>query len=117
METWMPIKGYEKKYEVSNCGRIRITGTPVIRANAITEYGYVAFTLCYKGTVKRRPVHRIVAETFIPNPDNKPEVNHKDGNKQNNNVENLEWCTHLENIRHSIEMGTFKKSKRKPQIT
>ena len=58
-----------------------------------------------KGKTKLFRVHRLVAETFIPNPNNLPEVNHKDGDKLNNNVKNLEWCTNLENMRHSVETG------------
>ena len=65
----------------------------------------------YRHTIlngKNRNIHRVIAETFIPNPNNLPCVNHKDGNKQNNRVDNLEWCTHSENTLHSFRTGLQK---------
>ena len=71
-----------------------------------TGYGtvvYLSVYLCHNGKIDRVGVHRLVAQAFIPNPDNKPEVNHIDGNPSNNRVDNLEWCSHRDNILHSIK--------------
>ena len=67
--------------------------------------GYPQITVGKTGNRRTYAVHRMVAEAFIPNPDNLPEVNHIDCNRANNNVENLEWCTHLDNVRYAIKMG------------
>lgn len=73
----------------------------------VNNRGYLMVNLYNdNGPCPHKLIHRLVAEAFIPNPKNKPEVNHKDGNKTNNRVENLEWVTHLENIQHSIKLGT-----------
>ncbi len=66
---------------------------------------YNLIDLCKDGKIKKYLIHRLIAETFIPNPDNKPQVNHIDGNKRNNRVDNLEWCTASENQKHSISIG------------
>lgn len=74
--------------------------------------GYYRVTITFKNHKQKVfPVHRLIAQTFIPNPENKPQVNHKDGNKTNNNVENLEWVTIQENIAHAFENGLNKGSK------
>ena len=67
--------------------------------------GYKDVLLCGRGKPKRFKVHRLVAAAFIPNPMNKPQVNHLDGDKANNNVSNLEWATHEENMAHAVAMG------------
>lgn len=72
--------------------------------------GYEQVHLCRDGKGYVRKIHRLVAEAFIPNPDNLPQVNHKDGNKLNNNVSNLEWCTQSHNIKHSIATGLLDNS-------
>ena len=92
-EIWKPVVGYEGLYEVSNFGRVRS-----LRRNKILKLknevdGYIRVTLCNGGTEKLYQVHRLVAQAFIPNPDNLPQINHKDEVKSNNIVTNLEWCT------------------------
>lgn len=73
-----------------------------------TQVGYMDYLLTHNGTRVHRYAHRLVAETYLPNPHNLPEVNHKDKNKLNNHVSNLEWCTHRENIRHASKGGAWK---------
>lgn len=117
-EIWKDIPGYEGYYQASTFGRIRsldrdrvdtlgrkfrVKGT--IRKPATSKDGYLELDLNCDGHVKYFRVRRLVAITFIPNPENKPEVNHKDGNKKNNSALNLEWVTSLENIHHAIETG------------
>lgn len=117
-EVWKDINGYEGCYQVSNLGRIksldRMTNNQygeyfmkgrILKNSIIKDKGYCRVSLNNgNGKISKR-VHRLVAEAFIPNPENKPEVNHKDGNKLNNCVSNLEWCTNKENIEHSIRTG------------
>ena len=93
-EIWCPIKGYENIYEVSDKGRVKSLkfGKERILKLGITTDGYLMVKLLKNGEKKNLLVHRLVAQTFIPNPDNLPEVNHKDENKENNSVQNLEWC-------------------------
>ena len=94
-EIWCPIKGYEGLYEVSDQGRVKSLkfGKGKILKPFRNKGGYLRVGLCKNGEMKQCFVHRLVAKTFIPNPDNLPEVNHKDEDKENNSVQNLEWCT------------------------
>ena len=117
MLMWLPIKGYEGIYEVSNDGQVKsleretwygygyMTHKERILKATPGKSGYVILTLSYNGARKKQLLHRILAETFIPNPKGLPHVNHIDGNKSNNSLDNLEWCTHSENIQHSFDTG------------
>lgn len=84
-------------YEVSENGQIKNRTTGHIKAQRIKNNGYVITDLSRNGEVKTVHIHRLVAEAFIPNPYNLPEINHKDQDKTNNNVENLEWCDRIYN--------------------
>lgn len=113
-ETWKPVVGYEKYYEISSTGRlmrlpieakgrsgcIRITSSKILkRVTGRTEY--LTYQISKFGKRKNLKAHRLVAAAFIPNPEKKPYVNHKDGNKLNNSILNLEWVTAKENVRHA----------------
>lgn len=119
MEFWKDIEGYEGLYQVSNLGRVRSLDrvvyqiqkggklTPMMYKGQILKMihkptGYVFCSLSKDNIQETKLVHRLVAEAFIPNPNNYPCVNHKDENKLNNVVENLEWCTH----RYNVNYGT-----------
>lgn len=106
-EIWRPVVGYEGLYEVSNMGNVRgldrvshmkngvkrlTKGKLLTQGRWNSKSNYRSVVLCSGGVNKKHGVHRLVATAFIPNPDNLPEINHKDENKQNNRVENLEWC-------------------------
>ena len=98
-ETWIKVKGFEL-YSVSDQGNVRNDKTGCILKGGLDTYGYPQVILCKNGSRYGRKVHRLVAEAFIPNPDNKPQINHVDGNKQNNAASNLEFCTNQENQTH-----------------
>lgn len=108
MEEWREISENEN-YLVSNTGKVR-------RKNSLTDKplrdndGYLVTDLYKDGKRKTVRVHRLVAKEFIPNPSDKPAINHKDGDKYNNNVSNLEWVTSKENSRHAWENGLMKPS-------
>ena len=99
------IKGFEN-YMIDRNGNIfnHITGTFKTPTSNKMGKGYMYVDLYTKGKRKRKYVHRLVAEAFIPNPEEKPYINHKDGNPQNNNVKNLEWCSPLENVEHASKV-------------
>ena len=117
MEIWKEIKGYEGYFEVSSLGRFRSKDRIIkykrdgfrnypgkyLKTETIVE-GYQRIVLMKDGIKKRYMCHRLVAETFIPNPENKPYINHIDGNPSNNVISNLEWCTQSENELHSFRI-------------
>ena len=117
-EVWKSVEGYEGLYEVSNTGKIKSIKRPrITKGGGITivperilkpktnKFGYCTVALSKNAKHKFYMVHRLVAFAFVPNPEGKPEINHKDGNKLNNSVQNLEWCTSQENKRHAYENG------------
>ena len=93
-----PIPGYEGLYEVDSCGRVFSSKTGEQKKQSVTDTGYKVVSLYKDGKYKHIKVHRAVAMAFIDNPNNYPVVNHKDEDKTNNFVENLEWCTQRENL-------------------
>lgn len=127
MEIWKDIKGYEGIYQVSNYGRVKVLDRKVWNAKVEcvrkgrlfrlnkNSNGYYQISLTKDGKYTVKTIHRLVAEAFLPNHFNLPQVNHIDGNKTNNNVENLEWCTSLENIRHAHKMKLTPNIARKVQ--
>ena len=102
-ETGIPVKGYENLYEVSNLGRVS-NYRKVLKTYTLNS-GYLAMKLVKDGGRKSVLLHRLVAEHFIPNPENKLEVNHINGDKTDNRVENLEWVTSSENKKHALNTG------------
>ena len=109
MEIWKEVADNEN-YIVSNTGRVRRKGSEYDHS-VYEKKGYLLVDLYKEGTRSKKRVNRLVAEAFIPNPHNKPEVNHKDGNKINNNVSNLEWATKKENCRHAWDNGLVQPSR------
>ncbi len=100
-ESWKDVVGAEDTYQVSSFGRVRNKKRDKIKAMGKVHNGYLTTSIFGK----RVKVHRLVAKAFIPNPENKPQVNHLDFNKENNNAANLEWCTLSENLRHDLDNG------------
>ena len=123
-ERWAPVEGYEGYYEVSSIGRVyslprrckssrggRPSTVPgkVLLPDLTGVYAMV--TLCKNGKTKAIAIHRLVASAFVPNPENKPEVNHKDADKRNNQADNLEWVTKSEQALHAILLGRWPDNK------
>jgi hypothetical protein len=134
IEIWHPCAGYETHYEVSNLGNVRsiermvnnrlhngLRKSPqkLLKAGK-SKAGYFIVSFCVDGVKSNQTVHRLVARAFIPNESNKPQVNHKDGNKLNNHVDNLEWVTVSENGLHAyrvLGLSAWSKGKKLPKYS
>lgn len=103
-EIWKDVVGYEGLYKVSNLGNV-INKHGYIRKSYLHKLGYVHITLCKNCYHLTYKIHRIVASAFIPNPNSLPCINHKNGIKTENYVENLEWITYADNSKHALENG------------
>lgn len=113
-EQWLPVPNTNERYYVSSNGRLVTTSFKnsnrcSIMKPALDANGYLRTMLLINGKLKTIKLHRIIAETFIPNIEDKPCVNHKDFNRANNAISNLEWCTHKENAEYSYKAGRIKK--------
>lgn len=114
-EIWKDVIGYEGKYIISNTNKIisldfKRTGVRKQMIPRIGTTGYYMIVLCKDGKPKNHRMHRLIEKAFIPNPENKGDINHIDGNKLNNHISNLEWNTRKENINHAYRIGLSKNS-------
>lgn len=128
-EIWKDINGYEGLYQVSNLGRVKSLERykenhsklqkieEKTKVPSIDNAGYLKVTLSKDNKSKNARIHRLVAETFILNIENKSTVNHKNGVKTDNRVDNLEWCSYCENNKHAWNTGLRKPSKKQKNIT
>lgn len=116
IEIWKDIESFDGFYQISNLGRVKSVSRKIgtcyrkerIRSLSLTKDGYVKLRLSYCGKDVTMRVHRLVAEAFIPNSNNKETVNHKDGNKLNNCVDNLEWADRSEQMYHAYKLSLKK---------
>ena len=121
-EIFEDLIGYEESYQISDKGRIftkrRLDGNRLIYGRElhpiVTQDGYLKVGLTKKGETKKFYLHRLVAQHFICNPNNLPQVNHKDGNKFNNDVSNLEWCTKEQNQEHAVRNTLMQHGEARP---
>lgn len=117
MEKWKPLKGYDSYYSISDKGRVKSNGARMggygVRFLKLRTKrdGYVMFRVSINKKQTELNLHRQVALHFLPNPNSKPQINHKDFNKQNNAVSNLEWVTAKENIAHMVAAGRHGRGK------
>lgn len=121
MEIWKDIEGYENKYQISNLGKVRSlidnkgNERIVIKTTKEQNNGYLYVNLWKNSKMKSKKIHRLVAEAFLDNPQNKPQVNHIDGNKENNCVDNLEWISASDNCKHAYNSGLSNPIKNLPK--
>lgn len=114
IKEWHPIPNYEGLYEINMAGQIRSLhkrNYQNLIKQKIDRAGYITVTLCKKGKSSTYFMHRLLAITYIPNPTNRPQINHINGNKLDNSLENLEWVTPQENIKHAFLLGLIPRRK------
>jgi hypothetical protein len=129
LEYWVPIPEYENYYQISNHANIRSIKRSVPTKSGylkpekertltqrISNKGYLTVTLSRNGKSNSKHVHRLLAQAFIPNPENKATVNHLNGDKLDNRLENLEWATYSENALHAYRNGLYKSNERKRRL-
>ena len=104
------IKGYEGLYAVTSCGKVWSYKYKKFLKPGANGDGYLHVNLCKNGKAKKYYIHRLVAEAYMPNPDNLPQINHKDENKENNCLQNLEWC----DAKYNSNYGTRNEKLKKP---
>lgn len=110
-EIWKDIKGYEGLYQVSNFGNVKSIRRNKLLKQKLNKTGYYSVVLSVNGKIKCYLTHRLVAETFITNPDNLPCVNHKNERKNENRVDNLEWCNYLYNNTYGNRISKYRNSR------
>lgn len=111
-EVWRPVPSFEEYYSISNFGKIKShhkRNKDCLIAPRLDRGGYLSVRLSKQGKTHTRFLHRLLAEAFIPNPKGYPYVNHRNGNKPQNDLRNLEWVTHAQNIQHAFDNGLCKK--------
>lgn len=108
------IKGYEELYGITSCGKVWSYKRQKFLKPRSNGKGYLQVNLCKNGMVKSYKVHRLVAEAYIPNPENLPQINHKDENKENNCLQNLEWCDAKYNTNYGTCITKSSNSHKKP---
>lgn len=129
-ESWKNIKGYETFYKISSLGRVKSLAKTITRKDGevknlsekiikpfLTKKGYKQIVLTKEGTKKKHYIHRLVAQAFIPNPNNLPEVNHINEDKLDNDVVNLEWLSRIDNMRHgTVQARRAEKAKKTVEV-
>jgi len=108
MANFVSIKGFENKYAINKCGDVMSVQTKKLKKIFVNSWGYYTVTLYKNKKNHTFTIHRLVAQSFLPNPENKEQVNHIDGNKLNNHLSNLEWTTKSENLLHAYQKNLSK---------
>jgi hypothetical protein len=118
IEIWRPIDGYKGNYLISNHGNVKCLRNGLISPikPRIDRAGYLTVRLTKNGETNTRYIHRLVAAAYVPNHMNKPFINHRNGNKLDNSLKNLEWVTHAENIKHAYDIKLIPKYNEKKVV-